>query len=143
MLELPFGYDPRWFEASAAACRLQAASGVGLVHGIAHTLEAPLHKEHPQSDWGHAKLCAVFLLPVLRFNLAHSPKFTNYAAEFGVDAGAVLAVARRLFEPESYAEAMTLVPAQWTAIARDRCSRMNHVLVRASAVEFFKEFKAE
>ena len=48
MLKLPLEADPRWFEPSAAACVGQAYSGVGLVHGIAHSLEGYLRADSPQ-----------------------------------------------------------------------------------------------
>ena len=82
MAHVPLAYDPQWFALSVEACLGQARSSVGLVHGFAHVLEARLGP-----DWSHARLCSVFLLPVIRFNLAHSPKLTDYAAKFGGDAG--------------------------------------------------------
>ncbi|MDT8322280.1 MAG: iron-containing alcohol dehydrogenase, partial [Xanthomonadales bacterium] len=54
MQTLPVANDPRWFEAGARACAGQARSSVGLVHGIAHTLEAPLRRDFPDAGWGHA-----------------------------------------------------------------------------------------
>ncbi len=48
MLELPLSNDPRWFEPSARACAGQARSSVGLVHGIAHTLENRLRQDFQQ-----------------------------------------------------------------------------------------------
>ncbi|MFO1520868.1 MAG: iron-containing alcohol dehydrogenase [Kiritimatiellia bacterium] len=62
--------SPVWFRHSAHACALQAASGVGLIHGIAHTPN-PLGVRGPLAP-GHAGLCSLFLLPVLDFDLAHS-----------------------------------------------------------------------
>jgi alcohol dehydrogenase class IV len=136
MAQLPLAYDPSWFGLGVEACLGQARSSVGLVHGFAHVLEARLGPA-----WSHARLCSVFLLPVIRFNLAHSPKLTGYAATFGADAQAMIAVAEQLFEPDGYAEAMRAAPDCWTQIARDRCSRTNHVLVRANAIEFFQRFR--
>lgn len=140
MLRVPLHFAPEWFDLSAEACGLQAASGVGLVHGFAHQLEAPLVGAHPGDGWGHAKLCAVFLLPVMRFNQAHSPKLDNYAAQFGLDLAAVWAVLEQLFEAEAFAAAMQLATERWPAIARDRCTRVNHVLVRGDALGFFAGF---
>jgi alcohol dehydrogenase class IV len=135
MAQLPLAYDPRWFGLSVEACLGQARSSVGLVHGFAHVLEARLGPA-----WSHARLCAVFLLPVIKFNLAHSQKLTEYATRFGADAQTVIAAAEQLFERDGYAEAVRAVPDCWTSIARDRCSRTNHVLVRASSLEFFQRF---
>lgn len=135
MTRLPLAYAPEWFAASVEACQGQARSSVGLVHGFAHVLESRLGPA-----WSHARLCSVFLLPVLRFNLAHSPKFTDCAAKFKADTQSVIDVAEKLFDADAYAEAMRAVPDCWTQIARDRCSRTNHVLVRANAIEFFQRF---
>ena len=41
MIVVPLGNDSRWFELSARACFGQSQASVGLVHGIAHTLEHP------------------------------------------------------------------------------------------------------
>jgi alcohol dehydrogenase class IV len=137
MLRLPLAFAPEWFAASAEACQGQARSSVGLVHAFAHVLESRLG-----AGWPHARLCSVFLLPVIRFNQAHSPKFAVHAGQFGLDTVAVLGVAEQLFDAEAYAEAMKIVPEHWIAIARDRCSRTNHVLVRVNAIEFFLGFQA-
>ena len=42
MLDAPLGKSPEWFRLSSEACAAQARSSVGLVHGIAHTLEGTL-----------------------------------------------------------------------------------------------------
>lgn len=140
MLAEPLGWSPRWLDLSAEACALQAESGVGLVHGFAHQLEVPLASAQPDAGWGHAKLCSIFLLPVMRFNQAHSPKLANYAAEFGLDLPAVWQVLERLFEPEAFAAAMQVAAERWMAVARDRCTRVNHVLVRSDALAYFVDF---
>lgn len=142
MLAAPLGFAPAWLDLSAEACALQAASGVGLVHGFAHQLEAPLRAAQPLGGWGHAKLCAVFLLPVMRFNEAHSPKLANYAAQFGLDLAAVWEVLGQLFEPDAYAIAMQVAAERWPSVARDRCTRVNHVVVRGDALPFFADFRA-
>jgi len=138
----PLAYDERWFDASSAACLLQARSGVGLIHGFAHVLEPKLRSSDLAANWGHAKLCSTFLLPVLRFNLSLSPRVQNLAEEFGLDLEKVLATAKTLFLPEEYASAMAEAERNWEGIARDRCSRTNCVLVRRDSVEFFQRFRA-
>ncbi len=134
MADFPLGFDARWFDASAAACLLQARSSVGLIHGFAHTLE-------PKIGWGHARLCSLFLLPVLRFNLSRSPKVEKLAVQFGLELNKVEAVARELFSGEDYAQAMAEAAGIWETIARDRCSRTNCVLVRRDSLEFFQNFQ--
>ena len=82
MITLPLGNDPRWFELSARACAGQARTSVGLVHGIAHTLEHHLRVEFPKAGWGHAQLCSLFLRPVIEFNRQHSPKWKRLMQEY-------------------------------------------------------------
>ena len=138
--EYPLGYDPRWFDASASACLLQARSSVGLIHGFAHVLEPALQKR-AVPGWGHARLCSTFLLPVLGFNLSRSPKVENLAREFGLNLESLRRTAEALFDPAGYATAMTDAERLWETIARDRCSRTNCVLVRRDSIDFFREFR--
>jgi alcohol dehydrogenase class IV len=140
--EYPIGFDDRWFDASAAACLLQARSSVGLIHGFAHVLEPKLRASDLAGKWGHAKLCSAFLLPVLRFDLSASSRVKNLAAEFGLDLEKVLATAHALFMPDAYSAAMAEAERNWEGIARDRCSRTNCVLVRRDSIDFFRRFRA-
>jgi alcohol dehydrogenase class IV len=137
----PVGFDERWFDAGAAACLLQARSSVGLIHGFAHVLEPLLKSVEPDADWGHAKLCSIFLLPVLNFNLSRSSKVERRAAQHGLDLGAVQNVAGMLFSEADYFRAMAVAEQHWETIARDRCSRTNCVLVRRDALPFFQRFR--
>lgn len=138
MLDLPIGADPRWFEASAAACRLQSQSSVGLVHGIAHTLEGPLRAAQPDFGWGHAALCSTFLWPVLSLTLGLSERAQDRLASAGIDSGRVSEVARELFEEEAYDRALPLLTAHWQSVLRDPCTRTNGTLVRPSQLEHFQ-----
>jgi iron-containing alcohol dehydrogenase-like protein len=140
--EYPVGFDERWFDASATACLLQARSSVGLIHGFAHVLEPLLRGVEPAANWGHAKLCSIFLLPVLSFNLSRSPKVGSLAAEYGLDLAAVRSVAGVLFCEADYLEAMAVAEQHWETIARHRCSRTNCVLVRRNSLAFFQQFLA-
>lgn len=134
MRQQPIGYADAWFELSALACAGQSKASVGLVHGIAHTLEGFL-------GWGHAKLCSVFLLPVMSFNQTRSPKWP-FLAEHGLDAEIVLSVLRQLFDANLYAEALPVLKEHWMKVLRDPCSRTNSALVRPADIEFFETFKA-
>src|SRR5512146_2793950 len=136
------GFDARWFDASAAACLLQARSSVGLVHGFAHVLETSLREREPAGNWGHAKLCSTFLLPVLNFNLSRSPRVKNLAEQYGLNLDALRTVAQMLFNKQDYLAGMAVAEQHWEAIARDRCSRTNCILVRRDALTFFQQFLA-
>jgi alcohol dehydrogenase class IV len=137
----PLGFDRRWFDAGASACLLQARSSVGLIHGFAHVLEPLIVPSDPGSHWGHAKLCSIFLSPVLNFNLSRSPKVQTLAKNFGLDLDKVQAVAKLLFEQQSYCTGMKIAEQHWDTIARDRCSRTNCILVRRNSLEFFQQFR--
>jgi alcohol dehydrogenase class IV len=137
MLSLPLGNDPRWFEPSARACAGQAQSSVGLVHGIAHTLEAPLRVASPHDGWGHAKLCANFLYPVMEFNRRGSNHWGELTSQHGVDARRVLEVCRELFDRPAYRQAAALLREHWRAVLRDPCTRTNSVLVRPQHFDHF------
>ncbi|MBL9145533.1 MAG: iron-containing alcohol dehydrogenase [Verrucomicrobiaceae bacterium] len=134
MLQQPIGYADAWFELSALACAGQSKASVGLVHGIAHTLEGVI-------GWGHAKLCSLFLLPVMSFNQTRSPKWP-FLAEHGLDDAIVLNVLRLLFEPAAYVEALPELKEPWMKVLRDPCSRTNSALVRPADIEFFEVFQS-
>ena len=139
MLRLPLGKDPRWFEPSARACAGQACSSVGLVHGIAHTLEGYLRAEFPEAGWGHAKLCSLFLWPVMEFNRQHSPKWECLMQQYNLDEAATLKFLQDLHEPDAYAQVLPLLQQHWMEILRDPCSRTNSALVRPASKSFFME----
>lgn len=139
MQTLPIANDPRWFEAGARACAGQARSSVGLVHGIAHTLEGPLRRDFPEAGWGHAKLCSVFLWPVMSYNRAHSDKWERLADQYGLDSARLLEILHGLYEPASYVQALPLLDAHWAGICRDPCTRTNSSLVRPGSKAFFTD----
>jgi len=121
-----------WLELSGLACAGQSRTSVGLVHGIAHSLEGPL-------GWGHARLCSLFLPSVMAFNRQASPKWPLLAAH-GVAEDAVWQAIRPLFEPADYAAAVPVLRECWPTILRDPCSRTNSALVRPADVAFFESF---
>jgi alcohol dehydrogenase class IV len=135
MLRLPLATDPRWFQASARACALQARSSVGLVHGIAHVLEHSLRIRYPKQEWGHARLCSTFLLPVMNLNRAASRKWADLARQYAIDEDAVWNVVQRLFEREAFAAALPFLREKWTKVLHDPCTRTNGALVRARHLE--------
>jgi alcohol dehydrogenase class IV len=125
------------FRLSARACALQAASGVGLIHGIAHVLEGVLRKTDPGGEWHHARLCNLLLWPVHRFNRTHSSKVADRAAQTGFDAATLDDTFRARFKPELYARLVPMLSPHWMDILRDRCTRMNGVLARPAHLDFF------
>ena len=139
MLDLPLSRDPRWFDASAAACAAQARSSVGLVHGIAHTLEGPLSESDPGFGWGHALLCATFLAPVLALDEEVSGKTSQMLSRHGVEPAKVRQVARALFESDAFDRALPALEAHWSAVLRDPSTRTNSALVRAGHLAFFRD----
>lgn len=139
MAEMALSADPRWFELSARACAGQARSSVGLIHGIAHQLEAPLRSAFPDAGWGHAKLCSVFLLPVMSFNREHSDKWRRLAEQHDLDEATIFGILLELHEPEAYAQALDFVDEHWMDVLRDPCSRTNSALVRPASKAFFLE----
>ncbi|MDH3275721.1 MAG: iron-containing alcohol dehydrogenase [Gammaproteobacteria bacterium] len=143
MLNTPLGNSPRWFKLSAEACGAQACSSVGLVHGIAHTLEGPLRTSFPDQRWGHAKLCSSFLAPVMAFNGQGDGKSNRLLAQYGVDKKGVLKIARELHDASAYRTALPFLIDNWRTILRDQCTRTNVRLVRPSDLEFFERWIAE
>jgi hypothetical protein len=140
LLGLPLGVDERWFDAGARACELQAKASVGLAHGIAHVLEPRLRAEGPHGMWGHARLCSVFLLPVMALNGQNSTVWAERAGRYAVDAAAVDRVLRELYEPEPFRGALPLFKENWMRILRDPCTRTNGALVRPQHLAFFEAF---
>jgi len=138
LLRLPLMADARWFDVSARACQLQARSSVGLVHGIAHVLEAPITSQYPSDNWGHAKLCSVFLWPVMELNRQNSSKWSDCCAQYKVDDSAVSSVLAELHAREAYRQTLPLLKEHWSRILRDPCTRTNGTLVRQQAVSFFE-----
>lgn len=142
MLRTPH-LDPAWFELSARACAAQARSSVGLVHGIAHALEGPLAEALPRAGLGHARLCATFLWPVLRFDRETMPKVSALFQKHGVDEGALLRAAGGLLDPAAYRAAFPVLEARWRDVLRDACTRTNVALVRPASLEFFRALRLE
>lgn len=140
MLALPLANDPRWFEISAIACACQAQAGVGLIHGIAHTLEIPLSKAQPELGWGHAKLCAIFLWPVMSLNRNASGKCDTLFQLHHLPDDAIMSAVQSLFEAAYYRQALPHLAAHWQTILRDPCTRTNGLLVRPQHLAHFETF---
>ncbi len=139
MLALPLAVDARWFDVSARACAAQARASVGLVHGIAHTLEPVLRAEQPAAGWGHARLCAAYLWPVLAFMRSASSKVADLTRQYSVELARVEQVARALYDTDDYDATLPALQAGWRRVLRDPCTRMSCVLVRNDSLAFFTE----
>lgn len=124
MVAVGVGNDARWFELSARAAAAQARSSVGLVHGIAHTLE-PL-----MPGWGHARLCSTYLAPVLRFDQRSGKVLPE-----GVEQEAA-----KLFDSTRYKDTLPTLESAWRDVLRDRNTRTNATLVRPADLQFFLDY---
>jgi alcohol dehydrogenase class IV len=129
-----------WFVASGEACAIQARAGVGLVHGIAHTLEGPLRAAEPGAGWGHARIVAAVLGPVARLAARESPRFAVVAE--GVEADALLARADALATPGDLERLAAPLRDHWRTVLRDPCTRTNGFLVRGAHAEALLEVAA-
>ena len=124
LIDTTLGAGDEWFQLSATAAEAQSRSSVGLVHGIAHQLEPLLE------GWGHARLCALFLYPVMRFNFERSADVVRKFAAYGLEESRILALAKQLFDADAFAELLPVLEKSWASVLRDPSSRTNPVLVR-------------
>ena len=132
LLDAPLERDPAWFDLSAQACAFQAGSGVGLVHGVAHRLEAG-------SGRSHAQWCSLMLWPVMRFNFATSTKVRELVTAYALPWTRIDARIRELHEPAAYDAAVASLREQWNAILREPLTRINPALVRPDSLAYFEE----
>ena len=133
LLDTPIANRPEWFELGARACRLQSRAGVGLVHGIAHSLEGPLAGT-PAAP-GHAALCSTFVLPVFRLNRSLSDKVDTTLGEAGIDPERIESRLAELFDQETFQKLLPALEERWKKILRDPCTRTNCALVRPAHLE--------
>lgn len=128
LLPADLAIHPRWFDLSSKACTLQAQSGVGLVHAIAHVLEPQLE------GYGHARLCSLFLWPVFAFNRSRSPKLEQLCAQYGLDPEQLASVSKQLFVPADFHELVPSLTHNWQTVVRHPLARINCTLVRPDAL---------
>jgi len=140
MMDYPVSDAQGWFERSAVACQLQAASSVGLVHGIAHTLEPLLRAAHPGQVWSHARLCSLLLAPVFDFNRLHADKVECIFRPLGLSPDAVRRSLSAWFVHADYEWLCPMITTHWMSILRDRCTRTNGVLVKPAHRAFFEAY---
>ena len=137
LLALPLAFAPEWFEVSALACAGQSQAGVGLIHGAAHVLELA-----PGSQWSHAHLCSLLLLPVVRFNSTRSEKWNRLMQAHALPEQEIWKVLRALFDAADFAALRPALAAHWRTILRDPCTRTNSALVRPGDLAFLENFHA-
>ncbi len=143
MAQLPIGYDPRWFTLSARACAAQAQSSVGLIHGIAHTLEPVLRSGQSNAGWGHARLCSAFLAPTLHLLMSVGDKVQSRTQAHGVDLAALQRAADAVSSNDDYLACLPALSAHWTRVLRDPCTRTNCVLIRSGYISYFTSTREE
>ena len=139
-LELPLSCHAKWFNLSSLACAGQSQASVGLVHGIAHTLEAPLRRAQPERGWHHALLCSIFLLPVMQFNRETTSKWSQLLAANTLSENSVLQKIREVCNCDLYRAALPVLGANWPAVLRNPCTRTNCALVRPDWLKRFEAF---
>ncbi|MCH2109942.1 MAG: iron-containing alcohol dehydrogenase [Polyangiaceae bacterium] len=137
MLTTKLSKDIAWFELSARACRLQSSSSVGLIHGIAHALEPTLRKAHPDDGWGHAKLCSILILPVMKLCQQSSSKWSDFAKAQSIDQQQAEGVWTSLFDQEAFQQLLPHLEANWLSVLRNPLTRTNHAMVRRKDIQFF------
>jgi len=139
---LPIRNEPAWFEVSAQACAGQARSSVGLVHGIAHTLEGLLKKKYPGTYFGHAQLCAVYLWPVFSLNIKLTDKVYKLFNLYGINKAKVIEILKQFFDEPVYDIGLPVLQENWRSVLRDPSSRTNCALIRPDHLSHFtnKEF---
>jgi hypothetical protein len=124
LLDLPLSYETNWFPLSSLACAGQSQAGVGLVHGIAHALEAPLRRAQPERCWHHALLCSTFLFPVMQFNRATAAKWSQLLATHRLEEDQVLQKAREVCDTDLYHACLC-----WPRIGRLFCATPAHARI--------------
>jgi alcohol dehydrogenase class IV len=139
MLATPIANAPCWYELSARACSGQARSSVGLVHGIAHILEIPLARDAGDAQWGHAKLCSVFLWPVMCFNRKASDKFDKLMDQYAIETERIMNMLRGFYSKSDFEASIPFLEKLWKKVLRDPCTRTNSALVRPNSLNFFIE----
>lgn len=85
-------------------------------------------------DFGHARLCALLLGPVLRWNAATSPKWGELCAAHGLDRERIEAIVESLGDGEGRRELVPAIEANWRTVLRDPCTRTNSALVRPDSL---------
>lgn len=138
MTDMELTNDSAWYEISSRACVAQARSSVGLVHGIAHTIERPLRTAQPDFGWSHARLASAFAWPVMAFNREGSDKWPHLVAQFHLDEATIDGKIRNLYDEEAYNAALPVLKEHWPAILKDPATRTNCTLVRPNNLSYFE-----
>jgi alcohol dehydrogenase class IV len=133
LLQQALDQSPAWFDLSADACAIQARAGVGLVHGIAHTLEPQL------ADFGHARLCSAYLWPVFRYNVERGAKVGSLSAAYGIEVERLERACRAVFDAADYRALLPTLERLWENVIRHPLSRINCTTARRDGIDFFRQ----
>ena len=137
MLDIGVKLDERWFEFSADACLLQSQTSVGVIHGIAHTIEPMLKNDFPHVDWGHARICSNLLWPVFSQFILESEKWNTFTSEFDINVSELSTTFKFLFNDDDYDAMRGYIIEAWPQILRHPLTRTNSSLIRRSHLEKF------
>ncbi len=135
LMPQPLDQSAIWFDLSAEACAIQARAGVGLVHGIAHTLEPQV------SGFGHARLCSSFLWPVLRYNVERGAKVETLCTTHGIAIDALDQACRSVFDVGDFRALLPELEQRWDSVIRHPLSRSNCTTVRRDGIDFFRQME--
>lgn len=129
--------DIKWFGLSQKACMVQARSGVGLIHGIAHTLEPLLKKSGQHSIAHHAILCSTLLYPVMSYNFERSEKMKVLFIENKLNLSSVFDKLKYLYNETIYDAIFTLMKENWKDVIKNPLSRINSSSVAMGSLDYF------
>jgi alcohol dehydrogenase class IV len=137
MLDIGVKLDERWFQLSADACLLQSQTSVGVIHGIAHTIEPILKSNLPNVDWGHARICSNLLWPVFSQFILKSEKWNTFTSEFDISVSEISSTFKFLFNDDDYDTIKGHIIEAWPQILRHPLTRTNSSLIRRKHLEKF------
>jgi alcohol dehydrogenase class IV len=137
MSKLSLANVAEWFEYSALSCSLQARASVGLIHGIAHVLEGQLKAVYPQSGFGHARLCGLYLWPIFDLNLRLTGKVDMLLSKYRLNKVALSEIFKGFHDKESYELTLPVLEKCWNLVLKEGPTRTNCVFVRPNHLSYF------
>jgi alcohol dehydrogenase class IV len=84
---------------------------------------------------GHARLCALLIGPVLRWNAATSGKWVELGEAYGIERARVEEIVEGLGEVEARRALVPVIEERWRMVLRDPCTRTNSALVRPDSLK--------
>jgi hypothetical protein len=101
----------------------------------------PVHYAGVSCEWGHARLCSLYLTPVQDLVRQSTPKWNERVRATTLDPETVSSKLQPLFNQGDYNLLLPFLERHWKEILRDPCTRTNAALVRPSTLDFFREFR--